>query len=183
MKKLFIIALIAIVGITVITSCDSDDNWNDYKEWRQTNDAWYKEQLARTNADGTPYFTKLQPAWYPQSGVLIHYFNDHSATTGNLSPILTSSVKVRYIGRLYNDVGFDSSMVNTDGTATFQMTSLVTGWKVALTDMHVGDTCEVIVPYAEGYGVSGTTGINPYSALKFYIRLLDIPYYELQPES
>ena len=41
--------------------------------------------------------------------MLAHWFNDRKLTQGNLKPYYTSTVDVKYIGRLYNDEPFDSS--------------------------------------------------------------------------
>ena len=180
MKKLFSISAAIIIMATALSSCGDDGNsWTDYKEWREANNNWYPEQLQRTNPDGTPYYTLLSPAWSPKSGVLIHYFNDRSLTAANLSPMLTSKVTVKYRGHLYNGVGFDSTTVDSDSVRTFPLSGTIGGWKIALQDMHVGDTCEIIVPYGQGYGSQGSTNISAYSALQFNIRLTDIPAYEI----
>lgn len=184
MKKLpfFVIALLSffIIGAT---SCGDDGNsWEDYTEWREANDNWYVEQQNLKNPDGSSYYTLIKPQWYQGSGVLIHYFNDRSLTAGNLSPISTSYVKVIYKGELYNGAAFDSSYTEVDSTRTFQLgTNLIMGWRIALPDMHVGDSAEVVVPWNQAYGYSGSSGISPFSNLKFAIKLVDIPYYEIKP--
>lgn len=182
MKKIIYFVL-AIVGVSVtLASCgDSGNNWSEYEDWRNDNVAWYNLQKERKNPDGTPYFTELNPSYYPQSGVLVHYFNDRRLTAGNLSPLVTSTVSVKYKGKLYNNSVFDSTAVSgADSVRSFSIDGVIMGWKLALLDMHVGDTCEVIIPYNMGYGVSGTTAINPYSTLVFGIKLTDIPGYEIQ---
>lgn len=179
-KLLYCIAL--LIGTSVIaSSCGDDGNtWTDYAEWRNANNEWYLAQKDRKNQDGTPYFKELNPSWYPASGVLIHYFNDRTLTEGNLSPMITSRVSVKYKGSFYNGVVFDSTSVATaDTMRTFSLQGVVPGWRVALTDMRVGDTCEVILPYTMGYGAQGQSGISPYSTLKFGIKLVDIPAYEI----
>lgn len=92
----------------------------------------------------------------------------------------TSQVSVKYKGQLYNGVTFDSTTVDTDDSVrTFSLDKVIDGWKIALTDMRVGDTCEIILPYAVGYGIQGSTSIYPYSVLRFGIKLTDIPEYEI----
>ncbi len=162
------------------SSCTETGVWETYKEWRELNDDWYNEQLLLTNTDGSKYYTLLQPSWYPQSGVLIHYFNDPALTAGNLQPLLTSTVSVKYHGRLYNDECFDSTSTGSDSVRTFQLTSVIAGWQIALTQMHVGDSVEIVVPYAQGYGYSGSGSIAPFSALKFNIGLKAVPAYEIR---
>lgn len=181
MKKLLYIVLMAAVALPAVVSCGSDNNWEDYKDWREANNAWYLEQVARTNPNGTPYFNELSPAWLPGSGVLIHYFNERRATEGKLSPYLTSSVTVKYKGQLYNGTGFDSTAVSgADTVTTFPLSAVVKGWQIALMDMRVGDTAEVVIPFPMGYGETGSNAILPYSALRFGIKLVDIPSYEIR---
>ena len=50
---------------------------------------------------------------------------------------------------------------------------------IALTHMHVGDSCTVIIPYQQGYGsTKRSSTLLPYSALKFDVRLVDIYKYK-----
>lgn len=180
MRKLFYtLAVLAVACVTAVSCSDDDDNWSDYAEWREANEVWYNQQLQRTDKEGQPYFTLLKPDWYSHSGVAIHYFNDRALTEGNLSPMTTSRVTVKYKGSLYDGTVFDATTTGSDSVRTFQLSSTVTGWQIALTDMHVGDSAEVIMPYAQGYGAQGSSSINPYSALKFNIKLVDIPSYEI----
>jgi len=180
MRKLILCAAFIAALSAGFSSCTDNGTWDEYQNWRNANDAWYNEQLARTNPDGSKYYSLLQPAWYPQSGVLIHYFNDRTLTAGNLQPMLTSTVTVKYHGRLYNDVGFDSTTVGSDSVRSFQLTDVIAGWQIAMTHMHVGDSVEIIVPYAQGYGYSGSGSIQPFSALKFNIGLKGVPAYEIR---
>ncbi|MDE5685106.1 MAG: FKBP-type peptidyl-prolyl cis-trans isomerase [Paramuribaculum sp.] len=186
MKKLFFITAAIFGAGLVIQSCgDSDNQWNEYEDWRKANNAWYAEMEAKTNPDGSPYYSLVQPSWYPESRLLIHYFNDRSKTEGNLQPLITSQVTVKYKGYLYDGNGFDSTTVASDSVRTFLLAETIVGWQVALTQMHVGDSCEIIVPYTMGYGYMGNTSstgvvtIPPYSALRFNIGLKDIPAYEI----
>lgn len=176
------IALLAVLPM----SCMSETTWDAYETWRKENNEWYNAKRELKNADGTPYYKTLSPEWYPESGVLIHYFNDRKLTEGNLSPLMTSTVDMVYIGRLYNDTIFDSSYSNTasygDSIFRTQPNSVIDGWQIALNDMRVGDTCEVIIPYPQAYGSSGQGSIPPYSALRFNMKLVRIAAYEI-PES
>lgn len=45
--------------------------------------------------------------------------------------------------------------------------------------MRVGDSAQVVIPYLEGYGVSGSGSILPFTTLVFNIKLVDIPAYEI----
>ena len=57
---------------------------------------------------------------------------------------------------------------------------MIQGWVVALQDMRVGDSCEVVIPYSMAYGSQDLGTIKPYSMLKFGIKLVDIPFYEIK---
>lgn len=184
--KRYPIVLILGVFLASVVSCGSGDDdsntWEDYKEWREDNEAWLNEQAARTNEDGTPYYERVVPTWNQSAYVLMHWFNDRSLTAGNLKPYSTSTVDVKYYGRLYNDVAFDSSYAQTaygDSVYRTQLTKVITGWMIAVTQMHVGDSVEVLIPYQQGYNASSTSVIKPYSTLRFGIKLVDIPYLEI----
>lgn len=183
MKRLPIIVALAGLLTCLIASCgDDDNNWADYTEWREANDAWYEEQKALTNPDGSLYYTPVVPSWYQGSGVLMHYFNDRALTQGNLRPLANSSVKVKYKGELYNGAGFDSSYTEVDSCRTFTLgPDLIMGWRIALADMHVGDSAAVVIPWAQAYGMTGNSGIQPFSDLLFQIKLVDIVTYEVRP--
>lgn len=181
MKRVFLY-LLGAVGTAGLFSCGTDDDestWEAYTQWRDANISWIEAQEARVNEDGTPYYTKIVPAWDSQAYVLIKYFNDRSKTEGNLSPMYTSTVNVKYRGRLYNDEPFDSSYLLTDSLFQTRPSKVISGWAIALEYMRVGDTCEVVIPYAQAYGATGSGSIPPYSALKFDIKLVDIVDYEL----
>ena len=111
----------------------------------------------------------------------MHYFNDTTLTRGNLTPHYNSWVDVVYKGQLYDGTPFDSSYLNTtpaDSVFRTTMGNVITGWAVALSDMHVGDSCEVIVPYSVGYSETGSGSILPYSHLVFNMKLVGVPFYE-----
>lgn len=184
MKKLTFAAL--FVAIVSIVGCNSDDDtWETYLDWYDANQAWLTEQRLRTNPDGTPYYTVLTPQWNTGVYVLIHYFNDRAETEGNLSPLYTSTIDTRYFLHLYDGTPIDSSVNSTSpapGVFRTQLNATIQGWAVALSNMRCGDTAEVIVPYQIGYGTDASSVIPPYSALRFNIRLVDIPNYETRPE-
>ena len=158
-------AFAAVLGIMALSACSSKNTWTEYEEWRDSNLSWYDTQRNRTNSDGTPYFTVLAPDWNKTAGVLIRYHNDRSLTEGNLSPMITSTITTKYKLSLYNGTGVDSSYNNVDSVYTGQLSDMILGWHVALTDMRCGDSATVIVPYTMGYGADGSSSINPYSTL------------------
>lgn len=179
MKKILLLIPAIIAGLALTTtSCSDDNTWNDYSEWREANNDWLIQQGSLLDEDGQAFYTRVTPAWNKSAYVYMHFFNDRSKTAGNLSPMYTSTVSVKYIGKLYNDIPFDSSFNAVDSLFTTKLGSVVSGWTIALQEMHVGDSARVLIPYQQGYGASSQGAIPPYSALQFDIKLVDIPRYE-----
>lgn len=189
MRKFPLLILLAILIFSILPACDlsndSDDYWEEYRDWREANNEWIAEQEVLTDDDGQLYYTKIIPSWNTAAYVLIHYFNDTMLTCGNLKPLSTSTIDMKYYGCLYDGTVFDSSYSYTDPADSVYreyMPNLISGMSIALQNMHVGDTVEAIVPYALGYGSSGYSSIYPYSHLVFGIKLVDIPGYEIRTE-
>jgi len=191
MKKILFLIAFATASLAVVSlsGCSDDDTkktWEAYKEWRDINNEWLKEMAAKKNADGTNYYKTIVPDWYPSSYVLLHYFNDPEENADKLSPLYNSTIDVRYELHLYDDTTVDSSTNITaygaPGIFRTNLQSTIIGWAMALENVHCGDSVEVIVPYQVGYGSSGSGAILPYTNLRFNIRLVDIPFYEL-PEN
>ncbi len=112
MKKLLLIFSLLAVTLSVSTSCKDDEYesaWKEYAEWRETNEQYLADQARLENPDGKAVYERVIPSWNPGVYVLIRYFNDRKLTEGNLVPLSTSTVDVKYKGMLYNDVPFDSS--------------------------------------------------------------------------
>lgn len=186
MKKL-LIAVGLMIGATTFFACnDSNDEPDSYEKWKQQNADYLDNCIGKKTDDGKGYYEVVIPQWDPNTFVLMHWFNDRKETEGNLSPLYTSTIDVRYQVHFCTGAGLDSSDYKTEygpGVARFPVNGLIKGWAVATANMRVGDSCEVIVPYQLAYGEQGQTGssggIAPYSNLRFNIRLVDIPYYEL----
>ncbi|MBD5228594.1 MAG: FKBP-type peptidyl-prolyl cis-trans isomerase [Bacteroidales bacterium] len=180
MKKSIIFMLIGAATLGLASSCGDDDNtdvWKEYADYREANDAFMAEQEALTDASGKAVYTKVIPAWNKNAYVLMRWFNDTTATEGNLRPLYTSTVDVKYYGRTYDDEPFDSSYLSlapADSVVRFQVNGVVTGWAIAMERMHVGDSVEVLVPYAFGYGATAQGIIKPFSSLKFNIKLVNV---------
>ncbi len=70
---------------------------------------------------------------------------------------------------------FDSSRRGAGTPPAFRVNELITGWQVALVNMHIGDVWELYVPATAGYGERGAgRDIPGHSTLIFRIELLDI---------
>ncbi len=189
MKKFPLIVCLITILCAGFVSCidnESDEYWKKYKSWREDGQKWLEVQSQIKNDDGSFYYQKVTPSWDKSSYVYIHYFNDTTLTRGNLSPLYTSTVDTKYIGYLHDGTAFDSSYLSTspaDSIFRTQLQSVINGWTIALDNMHVGDSCEVLIPYEYAYGESGSgTKVPPYSALRFCMKLVDISNYETRPE-
>lgn len=83
-----------------------------------------------------------------------------------------SVVMVHYTGKTINGKTFDSSR---GGVApAFRLRDLISGWIIALQQMHVGDKWEIYLPAEQGYGRMNQPGIPGGSTLIFEIELLGI---------
>ena len=93
----------------------------------------------------------------------------------NATPAPRSVVTVHYEGRLIDGRTFDSSRRGAGTPPAFRVNELITGWQVALVNMHIGDIWELYVPASAGYGERGAgRDIPGHSTLIFRIELLDI---------
>lgn len=186
MKKLPFILFIVIAVSYVISSCsvNNEDTWTEYADWRNANNAWIEAKQAETTSTGELYYTKVVPSWNSQAYVLIHYFNDTTLTQNNLKPLYTSTCDLKYYGTMYEGTAFDSSYTSTSPADSIYRSYLpdeISGWAIALMNMHVGDSCEVIIPYDLAYGSYSSGSVYPYSHLKFGIKLVDIPGFVIKP--
>ena len=178
MKKLLILpALILAIGCS--TSSDYEDVWTKYSDWNKQNQAWLAQQEELLDTDGQPFYTKVTAPWDQTAYVLMHFYNDRQLTADNLVPLYTSTFSVKYIGYLCNGNVFDSSFGQTDSLFTSTAASVIPGWAIALANMHVGDSCDVVIPYEEAYYLNGYGSILPFSNLRFSMKLVDIPLYEI----
>lgn len=187
------LAALLCAGALGMSSCNSDDEedrnrkqqsqiWDKYADWRAENNAFFASQRDSLDADGKLFYDVLYPTWNPQAEILIHYFNDRSATAGNLQPMLTSTCDVIYYARQSNGTPADSSYtLNEFGRAIARLKPQrsIQGIAIALMEMHVGDSVQVVVPYTLGYGSSTGYSFPPFTTLVYNLRLVDIPYYEI----
>lgn len=184
-SPLRLLPVLALLTVVLASSCGDDDNTvNNYKvyaEWRESNDAFYNEQKDLLDDYGQPYYTQITPPWNHDGGILLRYLNDRTLTEGNLTPLLTSTVSVKYIGHLMNGTPIDSSYTAPDSTFTNPVSNLIAGWQTALQYMRVGDSVRVVIPALQAYGSAGSGAVLPYSTLIFDIKLKNIPYYEAKP--
>lgn len=106
-----------------------------------------------------------------ENGVL---YKELEKGAGETRCALTDSVEVKYEGILMNGEVFDSSKSMPNGSATLNLTNVIKGWQTAITQMPVGATWEIYIPYDMAYGKDGSGHIPPYSALTFKVTLVKI---------
>ena len=88
-------------------------------------------------------------------------------------PTAEQTVKVDYEGRLIDGTVFDSSIERGE-PIEFPLNGVIKGWTEALTMMPVGSEWEIYVPQELAYGSRQTGKIDPFSALIFKVKLIDI---------
>ncbi len=180
LQKIGFIALPAV--LLSLSSClgNDDISKNDYAEWRQSNFDYIEKAEAAT-INGQKQYEKVIPDWDKSIFTLIQWHNDRSLTAKNLSPLSNSTCNVKYTLTNIEGDTLDTSSTQTEhGDSIFQCrpNNMITGFSVALTSMHIGDSVTAVIPYNAGYGTSGYNSILPYSTLIFSIKLVDIPAFE-----
>lgn len=184
MRKLPIILLLVMAISATFTSCfDKDDDGSS--SWARANMSWLEDQLNLKDASGKDFYSVVVSPWDTSAQILMHWFNDTNLTKDNLKPLYTSTVDVKYYGRYYNGEPLDSSYARTSPADSIYRTALnggiITGWALALTRMHIGDSVRVVIPYNVGYGTTSYGTVKAYSNLEFDLKLVGIPYYEAKP--
>ena len=176
MKRFFYTVIMAVMAVTMLNSCLGKTVEDEYKNWRQSTDEWFQKQMA------SGQYTTLTANWDPSAKALIRWHNDTMLTKGNLKPLITSTVDVKYKLTLYDGTAVDSSYLSSspaDSIYRSMVNQNVEGWMIALTHMHVGDSCTVIIPYQQGYGsTKRSDDLLPYSNLIFSMKLVDIYRYK-----
>lgn len=83
-------------------------------------------------------------------------------------PKADGQVQVRYIGKLPDSSTFDEQQT----PQWFKLSSVIPGWRTALTQMPVGSQWRIVVPSSQAYGDEGAGDlIPPYSPLVFEVTL------------
>lgn len=177
MKKA--ICFLAALPMLFATSC-LDDNETDYAEWKEKNEK-YVTLCADSTVGGVKIYEKVTPAWAPNAFVLMKWHNNRLLTASNLMPLDNSTVDIKYRLRNIEGTVLDSSYTSTtygDSIYRTQPNTNVIGFWTGLTNMHVGDSVTMVVPYQAGYGSASQGSILPFSTLIFDVKLKSIYRYE-----
>lgn len=187
--KKYLWVLAALMSFSFVTvSCDEKEKedeeekknyWEEYAEWREENIAFFEEKYAETDENGNLVYERITPTWDPDATILMRWLNDRSLNADAMQPYSTSYIDVVYEGKVYNGEVFDDSFELTqhgDSIYRSKLSDNIKGWVIAFTHMHVGDHCELIIPYDCAYGSQYKSDlILPYSLLIFDVKLKGIP--------
>lgn len=179
LRRLPLLALPLLMAAGV-SSC-LDDNEEDYEDWRKKNDAYVERQRDSITPAGEQYYNCYAPEWSPKQYVLIHWHTRPADWQNKIHPLSNSTVDIKYEGRDCDGKVFDSSYSRTTPADSIYRTrpnQLVAGFWAALTQMVPGDSVTVVIPAISGYGAMKQSGIKPYSALTFDIKLKSIVKFE-----
>lgn len=178
-KNFGFLALPAI--LCLMSSClSNNDEYEDYAKWR-TRNIEYLDSIEKVSLDGIKAYEKVVPAWDPASYVYMRWHNDRDMTASALSPLSNSTCDVVYLLRNIDGDTLDSSYSQTyygDSIYRCPPNQMITGFQIAMMNMHVGDSVTAVVPYTSAYGVTGSGSVLPYSTLVFSIKLAGIPGFE-----
>lgn len=127
--------------------------------------AWMSAQQA--------YFGTLDPAdgWRPMDGGL--YWRRTEGDGTGAHPKVSDTVSVHYAGTFIDGEAFDSSFDRGE-PATFPLGRLISAWQMAIPEMGVGDTIEIVAPADLAYGPTGKGPIPGGATLRFKVKLLGI---------
>lgn len=93
---------------------------------------------------------------------------------GTVCPGPRSIVSCHYRGSTIDGKVFDETF-STGCPAAFRVNLLISGFQIALVNMHIGDHWRVFIPSEMGYGKMGAgRDIPPYSTLIFELLLTAI---------
>jgi FKBP-type peptidyl-prolyl cis-trans isomerase len=127
--------------------------------------AWHAQQqiylLGLTAADG----------WHFVDGGVRWRWITYRAS--DRKPTVADEITVHYEGRLLDGKVFDSSYARGE-PATFPLSRLVKGWQLAIPQMGVGETIEIVIPADLAYGPVGRGPIPGNATLVFKVELIEI---------
>lgn len=84
-------------------------------------------------------------------------------------PVINNDIQVTYTGKFTNELSFDMGE-----EVTFNLGSLIEGWKIGLPQIGEGGKCILVVPAEAAYGLQGSANIPPNTPLVFEIELIKV---------
>lgn len=156
--------LLAAAALAAPTSLAAQDfDLSMMKDTTQSS-AWHNSQqwaLTKLAAD---------PDWTYLDGL---YWRRIAGDSTGTKPLASDTVTVHYAGTFVDGTTFDSSFDRGE-PATFPLGRLVKAWQLAIPNMGVGDTIEIVAPARLAYGTSGRGSIPGGATLNFKVELLGI---------
>jgi FKBP-type peptidyl-prolyl cis-trans isomerase FklB len=146
---------------------------NDYQtQLRQRAQAKKQAAIADNKKNGSNFLSnyKTQPGVQAlPNGVLYKVLHEGSGK----KPTDSDIVEVNYRGTLTNGTQFDAT--EPGKPANLKVSSLIVGWKQALSVMPVGSKWQIVIPAEMAYGERGVgNDIGPNEVLVFDVELIAI---------
>ena len=151
-------AAVAVVGFQAVTAQETAPD-------RSQDIAWMSAQQAY------PAGLKAEDGWYTMDGGLRWRYVEYAGS--DEKPTLADRVTVHYAGTFIGGETFDSSFDRGE-PATFPLGRLVEAWQMAIPQMGVGDTIEIVAPADLAYGPKGKGPIPGGATLQFTVKLIAI---------
>jgi FKBP-type peptidyl-prolyl cis-trans isomerase FkpA len=148
--------LISLVSLVVLTGCLKDDSCQPKTVQSET-----ATMLNYANANG------ITPTTH-SSGMLYQIVSAGAGAT----PTATSTVTVRYTGKLMNGTIFDSNA--TGSPISFGLNQVIKGWQLGLPLIKKDGVIKLIIPSSLAYGCTGYGSIPGDAVLYFEIQLIDV---------
>lgn len=159
-KRLFSIMAFAVI---LLAACKKSDKCGYTTTTAVASSAEISNLKSWLDANSLPYTQH-------SSGV----FYKVNAQGSGATPGVCSGVTVKYVGRLQNGTGFDSSYKNYPSGITFTLGELIPGWQIGIPLVQKGGSIILYVPPSLGYGSRANGAIPANSVLVFNIDLVDV---------
>lgn len=189
MKNSLWLLLAAMMMSLLATSCEEKTEESKYANWQERNQRFIDSiaAVAEDNADGNwrIYKSWRLPADNPNDLTATKHVNNYvychieQSGSGTVTPIYTDSIRANYrvwfmTGELLDQSFKGEFNPAISVPAEFAMAGMIDGWTTAVQHMHAGDIWTVYMPYKLAYGIEQTGSVPGYSALKYWINLVEV---------
>ncbi len=184
-KKLFLAPFLLLM--LLLTSCEETKEVSKYDNWQQRNEAYidslynvYTTQADRGGLDSIHLLSAPSKFIFYKKLPAVTEISDYVSDPNQRPLDQSTAVDVFYKGTNILGERFDGfygdAPTQFDAPITFNVNygSVIMGWWEVLQRMTLGERWEVYIPWEQGYGSSGTTGILGYSTLIFDMQLYRI---------
>ena len=184
-KKIFLAPLLLLAILFV--SCEETKEVSKYDNWQPRNEAYidslynvFTTEPDRGGLDSIHLLTAPSSYIFYKKLTPVSELNGYVYDPSQLPLDQSSAVSVFYKGTNILNERFDGFYGDAptvfDEPTVFSLYygAVIVGWWEVLQRMGLGERWEVYIPWAYGYGSSGTTGILGYSTLIFDMQLAEI---------